>query len=113
MKYLDTLVLFRRLERLLVALGGIAALVVEALLYRWRISGEAGLVAEHDATRLLTHASPGIPFVLVPLGTSLWSPLRIGDLDPGAVGSAGQPVPIVYGRDATALRRFLGQTEVD
>ena len=113
MESLDTLILIRGLERLLATGGGIVALILGALLFRWGVSGEASLVAQHDQTKLqLTNASPGILVALfgaLLLGSSLFSPLRIDPAAAASVAQAAQSVRIAYSEDESPLRAFLEQ----
>jgi hypothetical protein len=101
----------RGLERLLVVAGGITAIVVGALLYRWGVGGQASLSVEHDRLKMqLLNASPGLFFGLFGSAILIWSlvsPLRYTSPADGSGAPATETGPqVVYGARADALQRL-------
>jgi hypothetical protein len=101
----------RGLERLLVVAGGIAAIVIGALLYRWGVGGQASLSVEHDRLKMqLLNASPGLFFGLFGSAILIWSLVSPFSYRPLA-NDSDTPLPgkgpqVVYGARADALQRL-------
>lgn len=76
MDVIQTLVMFRGIERLIILLGAISTIILGALVFRWGVSGKASLIAEAKEFKFqLVNASPGILLALfgtVVLGYALY-----------------------------------------
>lgn len=122
MEGLDTLLLLRGMERIVIATGGIVALLLGALLFRWGVSGSASLKARREETELqLINASPGIFFALFGAVILVWGlanpfsydlPPRQG-ADSSATAAAGPPATespggrVVYGDEVDRLEGLI------
>lgn len=80
-QHVQTLLLFRGVERLLVVMGAIACIVLGTLLFRWGVRGTSSVGAEAAGQKIqLTNAAPGTIlalFGMVVMLTALISPTRI------------------------------------
>jgi hypothetical protein len=109
---LDSILLFRGIERMLVVLGGIASILVGAVLYKWGVAGEASLKLERDQVKFqLINASPGIFFALFGAAILVWSLVQPFSYKvasgPASHTSERGDVEIVYAQSVERLEGFL------
>ena len=107
MNGLDALLFARGLERVVIAAGGITAIVLGALLFRWGVSGTASLKVQRDQLKVqLLNAAPGVFFSLFGAGVLVWSLSNpLGYYPPPPPGSSGMQV--THGNSRQAIDNLL------
>lgn len=90
----QTLVMARVVERIIIELGAIAAMVMGVLLYRWGIKGRSDLSAEGEGfTFKMTNAAPGALlafFGMAILIVGLRSPVHVTEPSSDAAGRSNE-----------------------
>jgi len=110
---LEALLFARGLERVAIVLGGITAIVLGALLFRWGVSGAASLKVQHDQLKVqLLNAAPGVFFAFFGAGVLLWglnNPLdyQLPAAETGGEGAAYQGLQLTYGASRQAINSLL------
>ncbi len=109
---LENAVLFRGIERSLVVIGGIACIVVGAILYKWGVAGDASLKLEQDKLKFqLLNASPGLFFGLFGVAVLLYSLANPFSYKPPAPTGGSSPpsagAELNYARRVGRLEGFL------
>ena len=106
MEGLDMLLFFRGLERLIISVGGLFA-----LLFRWGVSGAASLKAQHDKTKLqLLNAAPGAFFALFGCAVLIWGLNRPFDYQlPASANPVNGPggMQVTYANEQADIDRLL------